>query len=123
MQQLANYVKGQSDYICNGNGDYNAQALASPEGWVSYGTSCTPGNAPTSNNATGFSLLPAGYYVAGNSVQYVGQYTYLWRANNNGTVNLWPFGMNYKSALFQGGGGLSENVTKAKGFSVRCVHN
>jgi len=123
MQQLANYVKGQSDYICNGNGDYNAQALASPEGWVSYGTSCTPGNAPTSNNATGFSLLPAGYYVANNVVLYVGKNTYLWQANSNGTVNRWPYGMNYQSPIFQGGGGAPENVTKAKGFSVRCVHN
>lgn len=69
-RQLANYVKSQSQYVspgCTGTDDAGhtyciAKALASTSGWYESPEINTPGNNPSTNNITGFSVLPAGYY-------------------------------------------------------------
>lgn len=58
--QLTNYVSSQSEYLCNGNSNNIAKALASPLRWSMGVLSCAIGNNPAENNATGFSALPAG---------------------------------------------------------------
>jgi len=40
----------------------NAKAMASKTGWSSSSTTNTPGNTPSSNNASGFNAFPAGVY-------------------------------------------------------------
>jgi len=122
--QLSNYVSGQADYICDAVSANNAKAVASTTGWSSSSTECSPGNAPESNNVTGFNLPPAGYYYANPSPQITfGIRTYMWHANSNGTLNLWPYGLNYASPKFSGGGGQPVAVMKTYGYSVRCVRN
>ncbi|MCR4737002.1 MAG: fibrobacter succinogenes major paralogous domain-containing protein [Bacteroidales bacterium] len=70
--QLFNYVSNQSGYMCsknNGSSSY-AKALAAPTGWLDYDyntdtwpDACSPGwRQQGSNNATGFSAMPAGYH-------------------------------------------------------------
>jgi len=59
---------------------------------------------------------------AAGSVVYVGQVTYLWLANADGTVNRWPYRIYYNALAFSAGG-ASESETKARGFSVRSVRD
>ena len=58
--QLTNYVSSHSEYTCSGNNNNIAKALAAPAWWNSSTTDCAVGNNPGSNNATGFSIVPAG---------------------------------------------------------------
>lgn len=62
---LRNYVRSQSQYVCDE--DCISKALASTTGWTSsvYGY-CSIGLDPSINNATGFSALPAGYRTSYN---------------------------------------------------------
>ena len=75
--QLTNYVSSQSQYVC-GNVNTIAKALASTTGWTSSETTCAVGNNPSTNNATGFSAPPAGYY--NGSYWGFGLRAYLWSA-------------------------------------------
>ena len=58
--QLVNYTKSQSEYLCGNSTAKIAKALASTTGWVNYSDNCCVGDNPATNNATGFSALPAG---------------------------------------------------------------
>lgn len=61
--QLVEYVGTQNDFICS-NSTNIAKALASnSDSWYSNTTTtCAVGYDVTTNNATGFSALPAGWY-------------------------------------------------------------
>ena len=66
--QLTDYVSRQSENVCIDTigGSYIAKALASNTGWNNYSYStCAVGYNRSSNNATGFGALPAGYYQIG----------------------------------------------------------
>ncbi len=57
------FVEGQSAFQCDSQPDNIGKALASTTGWQSCSSSCTPGYMQATNNATGFSAMPAsGYY-------------------------------------------------------------
>lgn len=60
-RQLRDYVRSQSAYRCEIPGNI-AKALASTTGWNYSSNTCAVGNNQSSNNATGFSAVPAGYY-------------------------------------------------------------
>ena len=123
MSQLASYVSGQPSYVCGIDATSNGKAVASTEGWSSSAISCTPGNDPSSNNVTGFNLLPAGYYHIGFTNSTIGKNAALWHANNNGTLYRWPYQLYYADPRFAGGGGQAETLMKTYGHSVRCVRN
>ncbi len=130
--QLTTYVKSQPDYVCSGcsgtDDDYNthciAKALASATGWTSYtgtasGSDCYPGYAPSSNNAAGFSALPAGFYH-GSSFDVVGYDADFWSSTPNRS----------KYAYYRSFGYYSEYVDqfcliygRGLGFSVRCLRD
>ena len=63
--QLFNYVSSRSDYVCGTNSNYIAKALSNNTGWYSSTNDCAIGNNQSSNNATGFKVLPSGYYDYG----------------------------------------------------------
>ena len=58
--KLETYVASQPAYQCSGTNI--AKALSSKEGWTGSNSSCTPLDNPATNNATGFSAMPAGYW-------------------------------------------------------------
>lgn len=64
LTQLTNYVSLQDPYQCSGNASHIAKALATNWGWdsnaFSNGVVCAVGNTQSTNNATGFSIVPAG---------------------------------------------------------------
>ena len=58
-QQLSDYVKSQTQYQCGSDSNNIAKALASTKHWNHSYIECAVGNNPKTNNATGFSALPA----------------------------------------------------------------
>ena len=116
--ELENYVSSQSQYVCGGDEDNIAKVLASKEGWDDYsGEVCDVGNNPSTNNVTGFSARPAGYYLRGYYDNY-GNYAYFWSATQYNSTNAYYRYMGYGYANV----GRTSNV-KDVGYSVRCVRN
>ena len=62
-QQLINYVGSVPGYQCGGSSSSIAKALASTTEWLSNSDACNVGNEQGSNNATGFSAIPAGLCI------------------------------------------------------------
>ena len=113
--QLTDYVSSQSQYVCGSDNSYIAKALASNAGWNSGTDTCTVGNTPSNNNATGFSALPAGsnYGVNYNAFGYGARF---WSTTEVSSTSA------YSRSLANGGAGVGRNGTgKASGYSVRCV--
>lgn len=61
--QMNLYVANQDDYTCGDAASNIAKALAATEDWDYFDGTCAVGNNLSANNATGFSVLPAGYYT------------------------------------------------------------
>ena len=115
--ELENYVSSQSQYVCGGDEDNIAKALASETGWNSSTDNCAVGNNPSANNATGFSARPAGYYNGG-IYYYFGNRAGFWSAtqsNSNYAYNRFLY-YNYADVN-------RSNYYKNYGYSVRCVRN
>ena len=116
--QLGNYVNSQSGYACSSNGsNYNAKALASKMGWNVSAGSCHAGNDPSTNNATGLSVLPAGCY-SGRTFEF-GKEARFWTATNNSSST-----MSYYYYLIYNYASIGYTIDfQAEGYSVRCVRN
>ena len=124
--QLTDYVSSQSLYLCSGNSENIAKALASTTGWNSYSTNtntCSPGKTPADNNATGFSILPASYYfysTSSHSVSYIlpGESAHFWSATESSSSNAYTRGVGYASSTVSRG-----SSNKGLGYSVRCLRD
>ena len=131
--QLTDYMKTQPTYMAGGNADHLAKALSATWGWGSsaepyapgYESSAepdAPGNNPSTNNATGFSVLPAGEY---NFDNYYGGFNggfgyraYLWSTTETYGYNAYSRYLNYDYADVYRNYSNMDN-----GFSVRCVRD
>ena len=120
--ELENYVSSQNQYVCGGDEDYIAKALASETGWnSSTSTNCAAGNNPSANNATGFSARPAGSYN-GDYLNYFnfGNEANFWSATQNSS----DYAYAYYRYLVYFDASMYRNInTKYYGYSVRCVRN
>ena len=114
--ELENYVSSQSQYVCGGDEDYIAKALASEEGWNSSTDNCDVGYNPIANNATGFSARPAGNYYGG--YYDFGNYAYFWSATQSDSTNAYGRNLYYASA-----GVYRSYNYKDGGYSVRCIRD
>lgn len=119
---MTNYVSSQSSYCCDGNTNNNAKALASTTGWNSSTTTCSVGDTPSNNNATGFGAMPAGYgtnspyyYDLGTSTQFLTATQY-----SNNDVYVYYISCNYANVGRYNGG---NSGNKSKGSSIRCVRD
>ena len=89
FMQLLDYVYSQPQYHSDGcSGEKNeaeasciAKALATQTGWKSSSYAGDVGNNPSTNNATGFGMQPAGAYFLG--YESFGNYAYLYSASKN----------------------------------------
>ncbi len=125
--QLSNYVSLQPAYYCNENSDYIAKAFASTSGWLEDDGLCAVGNNLSANNATGLTILPAGYLYDYGLHLYFGYFAALWSATErSGTdgycssLQLSDSGLN---EYYPGAGNNIHIISKEYGFSVRCVRN
>ncbi len=123
--QLEDYVSGQTKYQCDGSRFDIAKALASTIGWDISSKTCSIGNNPSTNNATGFSALPAGHFDVvdngdGETNKYynIGRRATFWSATWDGegfaTINA----LFYHNSFCRTGNSLMRN-----GYSVRCVRD
>jgi len=116
--QLTDYVKSQSQYLCGTYGSYIAKALASTTGWNNCSTACTVGNSPSTNNATGFSARPAGYYRFSN-YDYFGSHAHIWSSTQGSSASyarILEIGNDYTDAY-------SMSFETLCGISVRCLRD
>ena len=121
--QLTTYVYNNG-YQCSGcSGSNNvamvnciAKALASQTGWVNSSNTFAVGNDPSTNNATGFSALPAGFY-SGNYT--FGTNTHFWSATQRdlarSCIRFLSRNDDYVSS--------TTAALKFYGYSVRCVRD
>lgn len=114
--QLTDYVGSQSQYVCDNNSEFVAKALASTSGWESSEEPYAVGNTPSSNNATGFCALPAGYFY--DTCHSFGISAYFWSVTQYDDVNVWRRGLGFIFADVH----RNYNV-KNVGFSVRCIRD
>jgi uncharacterized protein (TIGR02145 family) len=117
--QLTEYVGSQSQYVCSNNTTYIAKALAATTGWNSATATyaCHVGNSQSSNNATGFSALPAGLYrdygYAGS-----GETAGFWSATEESSTSAYR-----RYFLSDNSRVTRDSGTKEFGESVRCVRD
>ena len=112
--ELTYYVKSQ--YVCGGDEDNIAKALASEVGWNNDTANCAVGNNPSANNATGFSARPAGYYDG--IYNSFGNYASFWSATQITSYDAYLRYLDYNYADVS-----RYYYDKDDGYSVRCVRN
>jgi uncharacterized protein (TIGR02145 family) len=103
-------MMGQSDLQCDNQSDNIGKALASTSGWQSCGSNCTVGNDLSTNNASGFSAMPAGSYDGYYDNENFGYKAFFWSSSkslyNNmadieylvydrASLSHWAYGMMY----------------------------
>lgn len=116
--QLTDYVSNQRDYVCDDNSDYIAKALASTEGWSGESCyyPCGVGYDPSTNNASGFGAVPAGFWD--NSFDNAGGCTYFWSSTVDGLNCAWSRYLGYGHPLV-----LRYSDNHFHGYSVRCLRD
>lgn len=122
--QLCGFVGSVPEFVCGSDAAKIAKALASTTGWnTAPQFDCVVGNNLSTNNASGFSALPAGSWPLG----------YYWYDRNYGKEALFwtsTISTNYTyynpqiflRALRYNETDLDESDSRrSSGFSVRCV--
>ena len=125
--ELTDYVSSRSEYLCGNDKENIAKALASTEGWKNNDGNCDVGNNPSANNATGFSILPAGgyygsYYIDDFRHAVIDDFGYVaifWSATeDNGSPAYVRSFHNYYTDVSR-----YVHFNTEFGFSVRCVRD
>lgn len=123
---LFEYIASVADYNCEGRSDTFpqpaiAKALCSTKGWRTYDKNpCCAGMNPENNNASGFSLVPAGFFTT-TGAKSVGVSAYLWTTTANTTT--WqddaycPF-VDFGLSFMQ-----DNSVFKYTAISLRCLRD
>ena len=135
LDTLENYMSRQSEYQCretSGSSKYIAKALASKYGWKAYSStdSCYVGVNPENNNASGMSMVPAGYWTWSRP-SYIDDKTeiaYFWSSSiyhnsqgvNEGYVSEYELHYDRNSC---GMSGYSMMSNRNAGMPVRCLRD
>lgn len=115
--QFANYVGSVPAYKCENNSNSIAKALAMTETWNSYGSGqCMMGKYLNTNNATGFSALPAQRYTG--TSQSIGELTFFHCATEIDGTSLNLRYLHNVSRAFP-----KQTFSKDAGYSVRCLRD
>ena len=124
---LTDFVSSQEPYRTDGDSTHIAKALASQEGWRSdrYYGNLVVGNEPEKNNATGFSVLPAGMFSAWQGDAY-GQCHFFGSEAHFWTETEYFEEGNAGAASLELRSTTSSGLSRQKsfiirGYSVRCV--
>ena len=120
--QLTSFVASNSANVCDGNPSYIAKSLASTEGWGNCPTgSCQMCKDPSTNNSTGFSVLPAGTWHVNGASGHTGQ------GYHDGHT-IFRTATGFEGNYVRAREFYSENpyvdrtaIDKTNGLSIRCV--
>jgi len=113
---LIDYVSSQTAYRCNNTVTYIAKSLAATSNWMSSTDTCDIGNNITTNNATGFTALPAGWSQPNGIFGGTGYATYFWSSTESAGSNAWFRYLYHASNEVHRG-----NWGKTYGEPVRCL--
>ena len=117
--QLTDYVGSQTQYQCDNSSQNIAKALASTTGWNISTEICEVGNNSSSNNATGFSAVPASIYKSTDgSYGTPGATARFWIATEESSWDAYNWYLSSSRADI-----LSSHDIKSHGFSVRCIRD
>lgn len=122
---LTDFLSGNG-YGFGGRRDEIGKALASTSGWTSYPTMNSIGNNQLSNNASGFSALPAGQRrELQKGFDYAGSYAYFWSSSTDGVSGVWirALAYNYDIVYRYSLDNAGLFSIKETGLSIRCVRN
>ena len=113
--RLKEYVGSKNAYICGGNSQNIAKALASTSNWQNTGSNsneCEISSTPWTNNATGFNALPVGI-----------SYCYDGQCENDGLGNYTCFlsTTNIAQMLYSWSARIYAGFNYDSYISVRCV--
>ena len=118
-ETLANYLASHDEYQCGDVGySYIAKSLAAQNYWASTGSVCGPGYDQISNNATGFTAVPTGFYLWLTVFNYSNTGAYFWASTSRSDVWAGNISMTYQYATLGMG-----NPTKDQGLAVRCLRD
>lgn len=117
---LTEYVSSQPEYLCDGNSNYIAKALAATTLWFTHTGTCSIGNNMAANNATGFSGLPGGDRFNNGTYSAVEHFGHFWSSTESSIVATLAMSriLRYDSPWVYRSGDY-----KAYGFSVRCLRD
>ena len=116
--ELTDYMSSKIEYNCNEVPDMIAKALASEFHWVTAYGECFPGDLTVyTNNASGFSVVPAGESTESWS-DGEGIYSMFWSSLEQYTTSAWV------RILFNSGSGVFRDYSvKLSTHSVRCLRD
>jgi uncharacterized protein (TIGR02145 family) len=110
---LTDHIKSNPNYICNG---HNGKSLASSYDWIVSPITCEIGNNQSTNNATGFNGLPAGFrFYTGGAFNLRHSDAYFWLSSPSGAD------ARYRRLYYFLSEVDSSATYRAFGFSVRCL--
>lgn len=115
--QLTDSVSAFSGCMCGLADVTIAKSLASTKGWKSSSYTCAVGNAPISNNSTGFSAMPAGFFQATEAA--FGTEALFWSTTECDTSGVWYRSFYYHAAIVR----RYASYGLKNGFSIRCVRD
>ena len=116
--QLTDYVNSQSQYVCGSDNQSIAKSLASILRWSNSSTPCSPGYDSSTNDTTGFSVVPAGiwqfssttFITAGNACDF-------WSSSESG------YYAGLRVMMYDNDIVYRYTTIKANGCSVRCLRD
>ncbi len=116
---LTNYVNSVPEYRCNDTDEWIGKAFASTNHWNSNSTECNVGNDPNTNNATGFSGLPASSRFFSGGLGNPNVHAWFWSSSSAGTSPTAPI---YLRRLNSAEAEIRRNtIQRDNGQSVRCL--
>lgn len=114
--QLTDYVSAQNLYTCGDDSTAIARVLAATSGWNASDIACSVGEMVSTNNATGFSALPAGNFLYGSSA--FGGNAYFWSSTENDGLHV------FARSIFNSLSNVGMPITtKDFALSVRCLRD
>lgn len=115
--QLIHYMKTQPMYFAGNDSDYLAKALAATWGWVKINADIyDPGDDTATNNASGFSALPAGNYRTYNA--YFGYNAEFWSTKDVSNEEAQIYCLSHSTPYV-----IFDKRNKREAISVRCVRD
>lgn len=123
FNDLESHVSSIDRYVCDNEGSHIGKALADTSSWDEYSSKephlqHSPGHDRASNNATGFSALPAGDVIGGPE-NYFHQSAYFWTSSEFSSFQAPYRYVDHDMPVF----GINYDSHKRTGRSVRCVKN
>jgi len=119
--QLVDYLASDG-FQCGSNSTSVSKSMASMNGWNSSSTTCSVGNDPSMNNASGFTAVAGGYNIGSSICSPIEDMAYFWTCTSlyGPVLNNFVYqrSISYDSAEFSSGNGM-----KNWELSVRCIRD